>query len=99
MSRKLLPCFRDLSNASDAMLKIRVRLAYPSCGSPKHRCWRDIHHQTRRNLAWSSNLEKLSVARKDPKHQLKQQLSGIQPSTRTLRRRGAFIIIILPTSL
>src|SRR4051812_25757662 len=64
MSRKFLPFFRDSSNASDAMLKIRVRLAYPSIGSPKHRCWRSIRHQTWRNLAWSSNLEKLSVVRK-----------------------------------
>src|SRR3954465_544583 len=69
-SCKFLPRFRDSSNASDAMLKIRVRLAYPSCGSPKHRCWISIHHQKWRNP------------------------SGMQLSTRTLRKRGAFIIII-----
>src|SRR4051812_34708302 len=46
------------------MLKIRVRLAYPSCGSPKHIHRRSICHQTWRNLAWLPNLEKLLVARR-----------------------------------
>src|SRR3954471_19664479 len=64
MSCKLLPYFRDSSNASDAILKIRVCLAYPSCGIPKHSFWRSICHQTWRNLAWSPNLEKLLVARR-----------------------------------
>src|SRR4051812_47199305 len=71
------------------MLKIRARLAYPSCGSPKHKCWRKYFPSNIEEPCMAIKLRKAICCEERRKHQLKRQPPGIQLSTRTLRMRDA----------